>query len=163
LCKVGEDSVQHLFFKCIFARVVCRHSFWPLGSTTLNFPNILDWIKVIISPGTTLKIPKGDHHCFQIFVAVTCDLLWSYRNKAYHDGLSFDALPMSRNTNKVAFEHIMAWKHLSNTLVEEWIPPDAGREENKCHLVLSKLLVFVCNSIMGLPIVSHLSLSYLSI
>lgn len=55
---------------------------------------------------------------------MTCDLLCSYRNKAYHDGLSFDALQMSRNINKVSLEHIMAWKHLSNTPVEEkWIPP----------------------------------------
>jgi len=50
---------------------------------------MLDWIKVIISPRLTLKIPKEDHHCFQNFVAVTCDFLWSSSNKAYHKDLSF--------------------------------------------------------------------------
>jgi hypothetical protein len=31
---------------------------------------------------------------------------------------------LSRNINKVCLEHIMAWKHLSNSLVEQkWIPP----------------------------------------
>jgi hypothetical protein len=81
--KSGEDSIQHLFFKCIFARVIWHHSFWPIDSMNFNFTNMLDWIKVILSPGLTLKIPKEDHHRFQIFAAVTCDFLWFSRNKAY--------------------------------------------------------------------------------
>jgi hypothetical protein len=27
ICKIADDSLQHLFFGCIFARVVWRHSF----------------------------------------------------------------------------------------------------------------------------------------
>jgi hypothetical protein len=80
LCKDGEDSIQHLFFKCRFARAIWRHSFWPIDSFSFNFTNMLDWIKVIISLGATLKIPKEDHYRFQIFVAVACDFLWSSRN-----------------------------------------------------------------------------------
>jgi hypothetical protein len=68
----------------------------------------MDWIKVIISPGSTIKIPKEDNHRFQIFATVTCDLLWSYPNRAYHDGLSFDALQMLRNISKASLEHITA-------------------------------------------------------
>jgi hypothetical protein len=45
LCKVADDSLQHLFFDCIFARVVWHHSFWPLDSTVSNFSSMLDWIK----------------------------------------------------------------------------------------------------------------------
>jgi hypothetical protein len=86
---------------------------------------MMDWnIKVIVPPTANLKIPKEDYHCLQMFATVTCDLLWSYRNRAYHCDLSFDALQMSRNINKVCLEHIMACKHLSNSLVEQkWIPP----------------------------------------
>jgi hypothetical protein len=102
LCKGGEDSIQHLFFKCIFARVIWRHSFWPIDSLSFNFTNMLDWIKVIISPGATLKIPKEDHYRFQILAVVACDFLWSSRNKAYHENLSFDALNLSRKIIKVS-------------------------------------------------------------
>lgn len=55
---------------------------------------------------------------------MACDFLWSYRNRAYHDGLSFDALQMSRQINKVPLEHTMAWQQPSHAPVEEkWVPP----------------------------------------
>jgi hypothetical protein len=86
---------------------------------------MIDWIKVLISPGTSLFIPKQDHHRFQILAAVSCDLLWFYRNKAFHDGVSFDALQLSRNVNKIYQHHSMAWTQLSTPLIEKWIhPPD---------------------------------------
>jgi hypothetical protein len=123
LCKGGEDSIQHLFFKCIFARVIWRHSFWPIDSLSFNFTNMLDWIKVIISPGATLKIPKEDHYRFQILAVVACDFLWSSRNKAYHENLSFDALNLSRKIIKVSLKHMVAWKNISIPLEEECMPP----------------------------------------
>jgi hypothetical protein len=84
----------------------------------------LNWIKVIISSGSILNILKTDHHYFQIFDVVACDFLWFSRNKAYHDGISFNALQLSRNVNKVSMEHLVAWKTVPNNSVEEkWIPP----------------------------------------
>jgi hypothetical protein len=54
---------------------------------------------------------------------MACDLPWYFRNKAYHDGISFDVLQLSRNVNKVSMEHLMAWKNVPNNLVvEKWIP-----------------------------------------
>ena len=67
LCMLANDSLQHLFFECIFARVVWRHSFWPLDSTKFNFSSMVDWIKLIISPTNTLGIPLEDCHRFQNF------------------------------------------------------------------------------------------------
>jgi hypothetical protein len=123
LCKSGEDSIHHLFFNCIFARVIWRHSYWPINSTAFHFTNMLDWIKVLISPGLNLNIPKEDHHRFQIFASVTCDTLWFSRNKAYHENLSFDALQLSRKILKVSQEHMVAWKSISQQIEEKWIPP----------------------------------------
>jgi hypothetical protein len=87
-----------------------------------NFTNMLDWIKVILSPRSTHKIPKEDYHCFQTFATVACDLLWSSRNKAYHEDLSFDALLLARKVLKVSQEHMVAWKSISNPIEEKWIP-----------------------------------------
>jgi hypothetical protein len=67
LCKTAEDSLYHLFFGCTFARIVWRHSFWPLDSTKFNFSSMADWIKLIISPCHSLGIPRADCHKFQIF------------------------------------------------------------------------------------------------
>ncbi len=71
-------------------------------------PNVQDWIKIILSPGTKLHIPRVDHHRFQVFSAVSCDLLWFHRNKAFHDGTSYDVLQTSRNINKIYLQHSAA-------------------------------------------------------
>jgi len=88
-----------------------------------NFTNMLDWIKVSLSPELTLNIPKEDHHCFQIFASMACDFLWSSHNKAFHEVLSFDALHLSRKIIKVSLEHMVAWKNISNPIEEKWITP----------------------------------------
>jgi hypothetical protein len=103
--------LQHLFFNCSFARIIWRNSPWPLDSAALNFSNTIDWVKLIISPAL-LGIPPIDCHKFQIFAAVSCDLLWYYRNKAFHDALSFSALQVSQHINKVSLEHFSAWNQI---------------------------------------------------
>jgi hypothetical protein len=105
---VANDSLHHLFFECIFARVVWRHSFWPLDSIALKFTSMSEWISSIISPGSSIGIPLVDHHKFQIFAVVACDILWFYRNKAFHDGVSFDAISVSKYINKISLEHFQA-------------------------------------------------------
>jgi hypothetical protein len=57
--------------------------FSPLDSLVLKFPSMLDWIKLIISPGSSLGIPLVDCHKFQIFAFMACDILWFYRNIAF--------------------------------------------------------------------------------
>jgi hypothetical protein len=83
LCKLADDSLQHLFFGCIFAKIVWRHSFWPLDSTQFNFSSMVDWIKLIISLFNSLGIPLADCHKFQIFAAVACDILRYYRKSSF--------------------------------------------------------------------------------
>jgi hypothetical protein len=119
LCKIAEDSLYHLFFGCTFARIVWRHSFWPLDSTKFNFSSMVDWIKLIISPCHSLGIPWADCHKFQIFASVACDILWYYRNQAFHTGITFEARNVSRHINKIAFEHFQAWQSISSTPLEK--------------------------------------------
>jgi hypothetical protein len=97
---------------------------WPIDSMAFSFTSNLDRIKVILSPGSLLHLPKEDHHYFQIFATLACDLFWTYRNKAYHEGLSFNELTISRQISKVALEHSEAWFSIgSSPVVEKWIPP----------------------------------------
>jgi hypothetical protein len=123
LCKIADDSLQHLFFGCIFARIVWRHSFWPLDSTKFNFSSMVDWIKLIISSFNSLGISLVNCHRFQIFAAVACDILWYYRNQAFHNESIFDARNISKHINKIALEHFQAWQSVSSAPVEKWIPP----------------------------------------
>jgi hypothetical protein len=90
LCNTEVDSLPHLFFRCIFARVALRSSFLPLDSLAWSFLSLPNWINVIIHPHSSLSIPLADSHLFQIFAVVLCDLLWFSRNKAVHEGLILD-------------------------------------------------------------------------
>jgi hypothetical protein len=120
---VADNSLHYLFFDCIFARVAWRHSFWPLDSTAFRFFSMSEWIGSIISSGSSLGIPLVDHHRFQIFAYVVCDILWFYRNKAFHDGVSFNARSVSMHINKISLEHFQTWHSLSQVLEENWISP----------------------------------------
>jgi hypothetical protein len=86
----------------------------------------VEWIKLIISPGSAFGIPLVDQHKFQIFVAVACDILWFYRNKAYHDGISYDAIFVSNHINKITFEHFQAWHSSTSTLEDTWTLPQSN-------------------------------------
>jgi hypothetical protein len=50
LCSTEEDSLSHLFFNCIFARVAWRSSFWSLDSLSWSSFSLSNWIKGIIHP-----------------------------------------------------------------------------------------------------------------
>jgi len=123
LCKIGDDSLHHLFFNCIIARFVWRNSFWPLDSSAFNFSTMAHWVQQIISLGTSLHIPPTDHHKFQIFTAVACDLLWFYRIKSHHEGISIDVCLISQHINRVTMEHFNAWHPSLPIVMEKWQPP----------------------------------------
>jgi len=106
--QAGLSSIIHQFALAI-------------DSTTLDSPNLRDLIKIIISPGATLHIPRSEHHRFQIFAAVTYDLLWFHRNKAFHNGLSFDAIILSKTITKTYHQRCDAWTHKMHSTPEKWI------------------------------------------
>jgi hypothetical protein len=129
LCKSEEDSLPHLFFKCCFARVAWRSSFWPLDSlawASLTLPN---WIKGILSPHSTFGIPKSETHLFQIFAAVLCDLLWFSRNKAHHEGIIPNISILASTIRNTALVHAAAWKVSSPSEPEPWCPPPLGHHK----------------------------------
>ena len=111
--------MYHLFFICVIAKVAWRHSFWPLDFTAFNLTSMVDWINIIISPRSSLGIPLVDHHKFQIFASVACDILWFYRNKALHDDLSFNVHSVFGHINKITLEHFQAWQSKSPIPVEK--------------------------------------------
>jgi hypothetical protein len=45
LCNTEEDSLHHLFFSCIFARVAWRSFFSPLDSSAWSSLSLPNWIK----------------------------------------------------------------------------------------------------------------------
>jgi hypothetical protein len=126
LCNSEEDSLSHLFFRCIFARVAWRNSFWPLNSLAQSSLSLLDWIKGIINPFSSLGIPLADSHLFQIFAAVLCDLLWFSKNKAYHEGVIPDINSLANSIRKTTLQHAAAWLSPSPVVQERWSPPPAG-------------------------------------
>jgi hypothetical protein len=126
LCRTEEDSLSHLFFRCIFARVAWRSSFWPLDSLAWSLLSLPDWIKGIIHPFSSLGIPLADTHLFHIFAAVLCDLLWFSRNKAIHEGVIPDINALAKSIRQTSLDHAAAWKTTSASTQEHWSPPPEG-------------------------------------
>ncbi|XP_059451183.1 uncharacterized protein LOC132181985 [Corylus avellana] len=126
LCKVEEDSLHHLFFRCFFARISWRSSHWPLDSlkwSTLTLPN---WIIGILSPNKYFGIPLVDTHLFQIFATVLCDSLWFARNQAIHNGVFPKASNFADKIMRLSLEHYAAWNTTSQPMKESWNPPQQG-------------------------------------
>jgi hypothetical protein len=123
LCSFPLDSLLHLFFTCPIARVVWRHSFWPLDINALNVTNITDWLLISLDPHRMIGIPLAEIHLFQIFAAVDCDYLWFIKNKVHHDGLIPNALAISSTINKTVLEHHSAWKTKLAPTPEVWQAP----------------------------------------
>jgi hypothetical protein len=118
--------LNHLFFKCAFARISWRSSHWPLDSLkwpSLNLPN---WIKGILSPNHSLGIPLEDTHLFQIYAAVLCDMLWLSRNKAIHEGVIPEITKFAEDVRRIPLEHQAAWKSKAQPAQKNWSPPQAG-------------------------------------
>jgi hypothetical protein len=126
LCKMEEDSLLHLFFRCNFARIAWRSSFWPLDSLAWSSLSLSSWVKGIISPNSAFGIPHSDVHLFQIYSAVLCDLLWFSRNKAIHDGIIPDISKLAIAIKKTSLAHAAAWLSVFAKDVQVWIPPQEG-------------------------------------
>jgi hypothetical protein len=122
LCSTKEDSLSHLFFRCIFARVVWRSSFWPFDSFVWSSFSLPNWIKAIIHPHSSLRILLADIHLFQIFDAMLCDLLWFSKNKVVHKGVIPDIKVLANSISRTTLDHAIAWKSSSLIAQEFWSP-----------------------------------------
>jgi hypothetical protein len=121
-CSTEEDSLSHLFFRCIFARVVWRSSFWPFDSFVWSSLSLPNWIKAIIHPHSSLRILLADIHLFQIFDVVLCDLLWFSKNKVVHKGVIPDIKVLANSISRTTIDQAIAWKSSSLIAHEFWSP-----------------------------------------
>jgi hypothetical protein len=108
LCNTKEDSLSHLFFSFIFARVAWRSSFWPFDSLAWSSISLSNWIKGILTPHSSFGIPLAYCHLFQIFASVLCDLMWFARNKAAHEGTIPDISSLASSIRKTSLDHAAA-------------------------------------------------------
>jgi hypothetical protein len=123
LCNVEEDSLNHLFFRCVFARIAWRSSHWPLDFLKWSSLNLPNWIKGILSPHQSFSIPLDDTQLFQIYVAVLCDMLWLSRNKAIHKGVIPNVTKFAEDVLRISLEHQAAWIYKSQPIQKSWSPP----------------------------------------
>jgi hypothetical protein len=123
-CRRGFPS--HLFFKCFFARISWRLSPWPFDSLKWSTLSLAEWIQGILTPSNSFGVPCANSHYFQIFAAVFCDLLWSYRNQAVHKGVIPEVSTLAANINCVSLEHFAAWSSKLHPVKEVWSKPPQG-------------------------------------
>ena len=121
-----EDSLLHLFFRCSFARITWRTSYWPLDSLAWSSPSLSSWVKGIISPYIAFGIPQSNAHLFQIFAYILCDMLWFSKNKAIHEGIILDISKLALSIKKSSLAHAAAWSTILDKEVQVWTPPQEG-------------------------------------
>jgi hypothetical protein len=108
LCSSEEESLSHMFFNCIFARVAWRSSFWPLDSSAWSSISPTNWIKGTLAPHSTFGIPLADCHLFQIYAFVLCDQIWFARNKVVHKGSIPDISYLANSIRRSTLDHATA-------------------------------------------------------
>jgi hypothetical protein len=122
LCSFEEESLSHLFFNYIFARVAWRSSFWPLDSSAWSSISPTNWIKGILAPHSAFGIPLVDCHLFQIYASVLCGQIWFARNKVVHEGSILDICSLASSIRRSALDHAATWKSTSPLVKEFWFP-----------------------------------------
>jgi hypothetical protein len=121
-----EDFLIHLFFRCSFARIAWRTSYWPIDSLAWSSLSLSNWVKGIISPHIAFGIPQFDVHLFKIFAFVPCDMLWFSRNKAIHKGIIPNMYKLALSIKKSFLAHATAWSTIPDKEVQVWTPPLEG-------------------------------------
>lgn len=108
--------------------MIWRQSNWPLDISIFVRNPFSAWIKNIINHSEVLKIPKEDHHPFQLFATIVMDNLWFFKNKKVHNQI--DSIPNPLEFAKFVLtifnQHSAAWLTKSSYIasMEDSFPED---------------------------------------
>lgn len=111
------DMEIDLMEMIIVARIIWRHSRWPLNISIFEDLLISHWIKAVLDPRHLLAIPCKEVDRFQLFAAITKDAIWCSRNQVIHMTLQLDISFRLHQINVTMRDHEQAWSNLS--LVED--------------------------------------------
>jgi hypothetical protein len=85
---------------------------------------ISDWVIAILSPVSSFGIPKYDVRNFQLFVALTLDLIWRCRNLLIHKGVQPSPIKAIHQISCSYKFHLEARNVIA--LPALWLPPTIG-------------------------------------
>jgi hypothetical protein len=123
-CKGPLETLTHIFLECDLARILWRSSPWPISFLGYSTRSISVWVVDILSPMAAFSIPKSEVRNFQLFVALTLDLIWRCRNILIHEGVQPSPIKASHQLSSSFNFHLKAWNDLA--LPVFWLPPAAG-------------------------------------
>jgi hypothetical protein len=123
-CKGPQKTLCHIFLECDLARILWRTSSWPLIISGFATRPISDWVLAILYPVEWLAIPKNEVRRFQIFAALTLNLIWFSRNKLIHDALQPVPSKVFKQLSSSMDHHLSAWQDVS--LPSLWTPLRLG-------------------------------------
>uniref|UniRef100_A0A2N9GB01 Reverse transcriptase domain-containing protein n=1 Tax=Fagus sylvatica TaxID=28930 RepID=A0A2N9GB01_FAGSY len=84
LCLTEDESIEHLFFKCNFARAMWFGLSWALRPDLINVASCSDIVELVVNP----PMRPGENSCkslkqrLSIHFALTLEHIWTCRNKA---------------------------------------------------------------------------------
>ena len=83
LCNEANETVTHLFFECLVARLIWFGSCWSIRSDTFKVANCVDIVKLVLDPPN----PSSDKDLKELSslqFALTLEAIWNMRNKVAH-------------------------------------------------------------------------------
>ncbi|XP_059451038.1 uncharacterized protein LOC132181824 [Corylus avellana] len=123
-CKGPLETLTHIFLECNLACSLWSSSSWPNVISAFSSKPIQEWIIAVVYPAEKLAIPSAEVRHFQLFAALSLDLIWLSRNKLVHEALLPDPAKVTQHLHSNLGFHLSAWKKAS--LPSLWIPPLVG-------------------------------------
>ncbi|XP_041011347.1 uncharacterized protein LOC121255133 [Juglans microcarpa x Juglans regia] len=109
LCNTEQESLHHLFFNCIFSKVVWRQSKWPIDISSFATQPMDVWTNIILSPSKNLNVPEEEIQEFQNFAIIAMDNLWLHRNKVDHKQAEPSIQSYVTSVSRSYTQHCKAW------------------------------------------------------
>jgi hypothetical protein len=123
-CKDPLETLTHIFLECDLARILWRYSPWPISFLAYSSKPISKWVIVVLSPVSSFGIPKYNVRKFQLFVALTLDLIWRFMNLLIHKGVQPSPIKAIHQISCSYKFHLEAWNVIA--LPALWLPPAVG-------------------------------------
>ena len=128
LCLFEDESIEHLFFKCNFARAVWFGLSWALRPDLINMASCSDIVEVVVNPPLRPgeNSSKNLKRRLSFHFALTLEHIWTCRNKAVFKG-QVESLPLSLKSLELRIaEHLSRLDGIDNSAVPDslfWMAP----------------------------------------
>ncbi|KAK4484398.1 hypothetical protein RD792_006977 [Penstemon davidsonii] len=131
ICDLEEESIDHLFLRCPFAKSVWFNSKWCFRIDSFSHEPISGLLNTLLDPKSRLFPSEVVRLEFLIFAALAMESIWNFRNCICHDKPIVEQNKFISLLEKKAYGHFAAQMKVhalskAPHLIAAWYPPKEG-------------------------------------